>query len=65
MCSDWAGEPEAVCGDSAVRHQREGVGTTTSMVVGDEMHGSRHGEYRFILETGIQYFGRKFEDQFG
>jgi transposase len=31
----------------------------------DEMRGSSNGEYRFILETRIQYFGRKPEDHFG
>ena len=30
----------------------------------DEMHGGGCGVYRFLLETGVQYFGRKSEDHF-
>src|SRR5881296_2781065 len=62
--SDWTGEPEASRGGSAIRHKCEGVGTATDMAAGKRMHGSGHGEYRFVLETGVQHFGRKPQDHF-
>ena len=62
---DWTGKPEAGRGGSAIRHEREGVGKATCMAAGERMHGSGHGEYRFVLETGVQYFRGKPEGYFG
>ena len=35
------------------------------MAAGDRMYGSGDGEHGFLLETGVQHFGRKTEDHFG
>src|SRR5438093_10836723 len=63
--SDWTGEAEAGRGGSAIRHECERVGKATDMAAGKRMHGSGHGEYRFVLETGAQYFRGKPEGHFG
>src|SRR5437867_12877473 len=63
--SDWAGEPEAGRGGSAIRHECKGVGTIAGMAAGKRLHGSRDGKYRFVLETGVQHFRRTPEDYFG
>src|SRR5205809_1948049 len=47
------------------RHECERVGKATDMATGKRMHGSGHGEYRFVLETGVQYFRGKPEGHFG
>src|SRR5213083_2664057 len=54
---DWVGSSKANRGGSAIRHERDGVGTTPGMAQRDGMHGGGDGEHRFLLETGIQRFG--------
>src|SRR5437867_8620087 len=56
---------EAGRGGSAIRHECERVGTIASTAAGKRMHGSRDGEYRFVLEAGVQHIRRKPEDHFG
>src|SRR5438552_18887996 len=65
LCSDWTGEPKAGRGGSAIGHECKGTGTIEGMVAGKRLHGSRDGEYRFVLENGVQHFRRKPEDHFG
>src|SRR3989442_9653470 len=55
----WAGGPETSRRGSAIRHEREGVGTITGVAVRDEMHRGGHGKHGFLLETGVQRFRRK------
>ncbi len=65
MRDDWAGQPKTGGGGSTVRHECEGAGAAPDMAAGNRMHGSGDGEHGFLLETGVQHFGRKPEDHFG
>src|SRR5438093_820861 len=62
---DSFGSAKASRGGSASRHERDGVGTTPGMAQRDGMDGGGDGEHRFLLETGIQRFGRNCEDHLG
>lgn len=35
------------------------------MVIGERMHGRGYGEYRIVLETGVQHFGARLQTDFG
>src|SRR5262249_19898379 len=61
---DGTGGSESARGGSAIRHHCEGVGTTAGMAGGDEMPEAVMGSTGSYWKTGVQYFGRRSEDQF-
>jgi hypothetical protein len=50
---------------STIRHYRCGIRRAEGVVVGERLHRSGNGENGFILETGVQHFGRKSESDIG
>src|SRR5438093_1561120 len=50
---DWVGSSKANRGGSAIRHERDGVGTTPGMAQRDGMHGGGDGEHRFLVEKKL------------
>ena len=55
----------AVCVLIGLANQKPVGEVRRCMAAGERMHGSGHGEYRFVLETGVQYFRGKPEGYFG
>src|SRR5262245_10680569 len=62
---DWTGSPKAGKRGSAIWHKRSRARAAKSMVIGERMHGRGYGEYRIVLETGVQHFGARLQTDFG